>query len=75
MEDSAEDVERKIMKAYCPTAKDAEADLAKQDNSMSLVEDTLKNPILDYVKYIVMSNGDSLTVSGKTYATADDVKA
>ena len=70
MEDTVEDVRRKITKAYCPTAADEEgagggvgdneksttevtADAGKE--SMHLTEDTLKNPILDYVQHIVMS--------------------
>lgn len=64
MEDTVEDVRRKITKAYCPTAEEGEdektteaaadaADAGKE--SMHLTEDTLKNPILDYVQHIVMS--------------------
>jgi len=65
MEDTVEDVRRKITKAYCPTAEEGGAageeektmaengDAGKE--SMHLTEDTLKNPILDYVQHIVMS--------------------
>lgn len=66
MEDTIEDVERKIMKAYCPTVEKvkendsassatvtATADAGKE--SMNLTKDNLKNPILDYVQHIVLS--------------------
>eukprot|EP00584_Thalassiosira_punctigera_P004969 CAMPEP_0172531454 /NCGR_PEP_ID=MMETSP1067-20121228/4857_1 /TAXON_ID=265564 ORGANISM="Thalassiosira punctigera, Strain Tpunct2005C2" /NCGR_SAMPLE_ID=MMETSP1067 /ASSEMBLY_ACC=CAM_ASM_000444 /LENGTH=831 /DNA_ID=CAMNT_0013315837 /DNA_START=20 /DNA_END=2515 /DNA_ORIENTATION=- len=69
MEDTREDVERKIMRAYCPTevkggegndddagGEDA-ADAGKE--SMHLTKDELKNPILDYVQHIVLSPPDS----------------
>jgi tyrosyl-tRNA synthetase len=85
MEDGAEDMERKIRSAYCPTAvstapvaiaNSQQADLgdpamyagagdAKEEEeedagkeSMHLVNDddsALKNPILDYVRHIVLS--------------------
>src|SRR5210317_129231 len=63
MEDTVEDVERKISKAYCPTK---ERQVSEVDNngevtddagkeSMHLTKDNLKNPILDYVQHIVLS--------------------
>ena len=65
MEDTVEDVERKINKAYCPT-KEREVSSSEVDNngevtddagkeSMHLTKDNLKNPILDYVQHIVLS--------------------
>lgn len=68
MEDTEEDVHRKIMAAYCPRKKadvtenktkaskgdgDYEVDAGKE--SMHLVDDELKNPCLDYVKNIIFS--------------------
>ena len=68
MEDAAEDVKRKIRSAYCPTSIPSvvggggaqgdgeEGDAGKE--SMHLVNDDdsiLKNPILDYVRHIVLS--------------------
>lgn len=93
MEDTVEDVRRKITKAYCPTAEEAaggeskdtaaaaeEGDAGKE--SMHLTEDTLKNPILDYVQHIVMSPpGATFTCStsaapeGHTYDQYDAVKS
>ena len=73
MEDTAEDVERKIMKAYCPN-KEEEADESKANTedagkeSMHLVKDTLKNPVLDYIENIILSPPDAtFTVNGTTY--------
>jgi tyrosyl-tRNA synthetase len=92
MEDTVEDVRRKITKAYCPTADEAtggesketaaaeEGDAGKE--SMHLTEDTLKNPILDYVQHIVMSPpgatftcATSAALEGHTYDKYDDVKS
>eukprot|EP00929_Paragymnodinium_shiwhaense_P087482 TRINITY_DN4764_c0_g2_i1.p1 TRINITY_DN4764_c0_g2~~TRINITY_DN4764_c0_g2_i1.p1 ORF type:complete len:753 (+),score=267.95 TRINITY_DN4764_c0_g2_i1:87-2345(+) len=56
MEDSAADVERKIKQAYCPT-KPEEVSKVAEEESMQLVEDTLKNPCLDYCKNIVFPAG------------------
>jgi tyrosyl-tRNA synthetase len=76
MEDAAEDVERKIRSAYCPTSVNAaiaphtggdegNADAGKE--SLHLVNDddsVLKNPILDYVRHIVLSPpGSTFTCS------------
>ena len=66
MEDTVEDVARKINKAYCPTqeavdeSKDGEEEVAATTEdagkeSMHLTTDNLKNPILDYVQHIVLS--------------------
>ena len=43
MEDSAQDVERKIMQAYCPLEPEA-VELKAEDEGMQLEEDALKNP-------------------------------
>ncbi|KAL7522295.1 hypothetical protein ACHAWX_006987 [Stephanocyclus meneghinianus] len=70
MEDTAEDVERKIGMAYCPTMADVEGeeggtggasneeDAGKE--SIHLTQDILKNPILDYIQNIVLSPPGSL---------------
>ena len=76
MEDTAEDVERKIMAAYCPDHEeqpvtksggdDQEEDAGKE--SMHLKEDLLKNPCLDYIEHIILCPpGATFTVGGKTY--------
>jgi tyrosyl-tRNA synthetase len=71
MEDSPEDVERKILNAYCPDQEEEEEEKVNneeaakdEDNvvevdagkeSMHLVKDTLKNPCLDYIQHIIFS--------------------
>jgi tyrosyl-tRNA synthetase len=81
MEDSAEDVERKIMNAYCPMAEqqastpatDAVEDAGKE--SMQLTVDTLKNPCLDYIKNIIFSPaGATFTAGSTTYTDFESVK-
>mmetsp|Transcript_25585 Transcript_25585/g.38262 ORF Transcript_25585/g.38262 Transcript_25585/m.38262 type:complete len:817 (-) Transcript_25585:179-2629(-) len=74
MEDTAEDVERKIMKAYCPNKEEEQSGEAKEETqdagkeSMHLVKDTLKNPVLDYIENIILSPPDAtFTVNGSTY--------
>jgi tyrosyl-tRNA synthetase len=73
MEDSAEDVERKIMNAYCPTTKEETAtsivvgedeDAGKE--SMSLVVDEIKNPCLDYIENIIFSPPGATFTAGST---------
>mmetsp|Transcript_53731 Transcript_53731/g.172219 ORF Transcript_53731/g.172219 Transcript_53731/m.172219 type:complete len:746 (-) Transcript_53731:71-2308(-) len=74
MEDTSEDVARKIRNAYCPTTPEAAAEKA-EDDEMHLVKDNLKNPCLDYVRYILFSKpGFTFSVEGRTYATFEDVK-
>jgi tyrosyl-tRNA synthetase len=75
MEDTKEDVERKIKNAYCPTQADAKV-LSAVDDEMSLVKDELKNPCLDYLKYILFSNDKFVfTVGDKSYTTYEESKA
>mmetsp|Transcript_22161 Transcript_22161/g.53682 ORF Transcript_22161/g.53682 Transcript_22161/m.53682 type:complete len:825 (+) Transcript_22161:180-2654(+) len=93
MEDTSEDVERKIGKAYCPTAvkvKEGEegansggAAATTEDagkESMHLTTDELKNPILDYVRHIVLSPPDATftcatsTEDAKTYSDYNAVE-
>ena len=74
MEDTADDVERKIMAAYCPSteevselAQPAQTDDAGRE-SMHLKEDTLKNPCLDYIENIILSPpGATFTAGSTTY--------
>ena len=83
MEDTIEDVERKIMAAYCPNKAEAEAtgeaavevaDAGKE--SMHLTEDTLKNPCLDYIEHIILSPpGATFTVGATTYTDFGTIKA
>lgn len=80
MEDSVEDVHRKIMNAHCPiheealsSTDDTEVDAGKE--SMHLVKDTLKNPCLDYIQHIILSSpGSTFTVNDVTYSEFSSVK-
>ncbi|KAI2498603.1 tRNA synthetases class I (W and Y) [Fragilaria crotonensis] len=73
MEDAAEDVERKIRYAYCPTKEEtsAESVSAVDDagkESMNLSQDNLKNPCLDYVRHIIFAPpGATFTAGGTTF--------
>ena len=72
MEDTPEDVERKIMSAYCPTQEeektekkpDEEEDAGKE--SMQLTEIKIKNPCLDYIENIIFSPPDATFTAGET---------
>ncbi|CAJ1960042.1 unnamed protein product [Cylindrotheca closterium] len=81
MEDSAEDVERKIMNAYCPTEEEADGEKPKEEvqdagkESMHLVEDKIKNPCLDYIQHIIFSPpGASFKAGENTYTNFPDVR-
>jgi tyrosyl-tRNA synthetase len=82
MEDSAEDVERKIMNAYCPTKEEekqeqaeAEADDAGKE-SMHLLEEKIKNPCLDYIQHIIFSPpGATFSADGQIYTDFEAVRS
>jgi tyrosyl-tRNA synthetase len=74
MEDTVEDVERKIRNAYCPVKPDESTQKAV-DDEMRLVKDDLNNPCLDYVKHILFCKpGFAFNAGNKTYSTFDSVK-
>ena len=82
MEDTAEDVERKIMKAYCPNKEEKVAEDTEENTkdagkeSMHLVKDTLKNPVLDYIENIILSPpGATFTANGTTYEDFSLIRA
>ena len=87
MEDTVEDVERKIMAAYCPSRAEAKAESTSTEGdadattdagreSMHLTEDTLKNPCLDYIEHIILSPpGSTFTASSTTYTDFPTIKA
>lgn len=77
MEDTAEDIERKIRNAYCPTKPEADAVKAAEDEeSMQLVKDDLMNPCLDYLQHILFSReGYTLTVGSKCYTTFPEARS
>eukprot|EP00392_Amoebophrya_sp_AT5.2_P004962 g4971.t1 len=125
MEDTEEDVRRKISKAYCPAKPTAETLLKKQkleeekkskeqqaakeqatvskkaakkaakfggdadkpgaaadnaaeleDDSMQLVFDALKNPIIDYIQHIIFADpaAEPLEIGGEKYSSAEAIK-
>ena len=89
MEDSSEEVRRKIMAAYCPTTaptaggleKEPQDEHQEQDagkSSLQLIKDELKNPCLDYVKNIILNDDPTakttFTAAGITYNKFEDVK-
>eukprot|EP00978_Attheya_sp_CCMP212_P027541 scaffold92271_cov47-Attheya_sp.AAC.1 len=81
MEDSAEDVKRKISNAYCP-AKEEQTTATKEGEqvdagkeSMQLTVDNLKNPCLDYIKNIILSPpGATFTAGGTTFSDFPSIK-
>eukprot|EP00286_Rhodomonas_abbreviata_P022569 CAMPEP_0181304206 /NCGR_PEP_ID=MMETSP1101-20121128/9016_1 /TAXON_ID=46948 /ORGANISM="Rhodomonas abbreviata, Strain Caron Lab Isolate" /LENGTH=773 /DNA_ID=CAMNT_0023409927 /DNA_START=263 /DNA_END=2585 /DNA_ORIENTATION=+ len=88
MEDTPEDVQRKINNAYCPSkpeeeegkaeaaAGEAEGELDAGLESMHLSHDALKNPCLDYVQHIIFSVPDAtFEAGGKKYASFTEVEA
>lgn len=87
MEDTAEDVERKIRNAYCPSDETADTSAATAtavDNaddtdagkeSMHLTKDSLKNPCLDYIEHIIFSPpGATFTAGDKTFKNFSSVR-
>lgn len=81
MEDTSEDVERKILAAYCPNKEDIDDEEIKDigdagKESMHLTKDTLKNPCLDYIQNIILCPpGSTFTVNGVTYDTFGPIRA
>jgi len=83
MEDSVEDVARKLNNAYCPATAEEEEKKAPAEGdeidagleSMHLVENDLKNPCLDYVDNIIFSVPDQVfTCGGIDYTSFASVK-
>ncbi len=82
MEDTTDDVERKIMAAYCPNKEEELVDEETKDEidagkeSMQLKKDTLKNPCLDYIQHIILCPpGATFTVNDVTYSEFDPIRA
>lgn len=85
MEDTAEDVERKIMSAYCPTKEDEATTDANSSStgdeedagkaSMQLKEIKIKNPCLDYIENIIFSPPNAtFSAGGTTYDDFETVR-
>ncbi|CBZ25003.1 putative tyrosyl-tRNA synthetase [Leishmania mexicana MHOM/GT/2001/U1103] len=72
MEDTAEDVARKIRQAYCPRVKQS-ATAITDDGAPVATDD--RNPVLDYFQCVVYARpGAAATVDGTTYATYEDLE-
>ncbi|GAX14019.1 tyrosyl-tRNA synthetase [Fistulifera solaris] len=82
MEDTTEDVERKILQAYCPAVEEQESTSSTSNEevdagkaSMHLTVDNLKNPCLDYIQHIIFSPpGATFTAAGQTFTDFAAVK-
>ncbi|CAJ1331440.1 unnamed protein product [Effrenium voratum] len=76
MEDSPEDVRRKITNAACPREKEKKT--AKQSEQQGDTEEwILNNPVIDYIRYLVLENSKGrhqITVDGITYDEADSLE-
>ncbi|RNF04261.1 putative tyrosyl-tRNA synthetase [Trypanosoma rangeli] len=72
MEDTKEDVERKICHAYCPRSRQRKEEVS-EDGAPVPNED--KNPVLDYYQHVIYSRpGAKITVSGTTYKTYEELE-
>jgi tyrosyl-tRNA synthetase len=78
MEDSRDDIARKLTLAFCPTSSSSAngGAAAVADGELRLAVDDLENPCLDYVKHIVLADrqGATFTAGGQTYASYEAVK-
>lgn len=73
MEDSREDVERKIRNAYCPRVAQTTTEVT--DDGAPVASDE-KNPVLDYYQHIIYSRpGATATVDGVEYTTYEGLEA
>lgn len=72
MEDSAEDVDRKINQAYCPRVYQKKSEIRDDGAPESSTE---KNPILDYFECIVFSRVDgSVSINNKEYSNYESLE-
>jgi tyrosyl-tRNA synthetase len=72
MEDTEEDVARKIGQAYCPRV--VQSAYAVTDDGAPVATDD-RNPVLDYYQCVVYARpGVSATINGNTYATYEDLE-
>ncbi|KAG5483387.1 hypothetical protein LSCM1_04935 [Leishmania martiniquensis] len=72
MEDTEEDVARKIRQAYCPRVRQS-ADAIADDGAPVATDD--RNPVLDYFQCIVYARpGGAATIDGVSYATYADLE-
>lgn len=73
MEDTEEDVARKIGQAYCPRVAQSAQDVT--DDGAPVATDD-RNPVLDYYQCVVYARpGVAATIGGVTYATYEDLES
>ncbi|KPI83936.1 tyrosyl-tRNA synthetase putative (TyrS) [Leptomonas seymouri] len=73
MEDTEEDVARKIGQAYCPRVVQSAQDVT--DDGAPVATDD-RNPVLDYYRCVVYARpGVAATINGQRYATYDDLES
>ncbi|CAE7275995.1 unnamed protein product [Symbiodinium sp. CCMP2456] len=81
MEDTPEDVRRKITNAACPREKEPRT--SKQSELTGEVDGdsdgmVLNNPVIDYIRYLVLENAKgrgTIAVDGRTYDEADSLES
>lgn len=74
MEDTAEDVARKIRAAYCPRVVQKKVETGADDSGLPDADDD-KNPVLDYIECIVLSSpGSTMDVAGTTFTAYADLE-
>ncbi|EAN95560.1 putative tyrosyl-tRNA synthetase [Trypanosoma cruzi] len=72
MEDTREDVERKIRHAYCPRLRQKKAEVPEDGAPVSSEE---KNPVLDYFQHVIYSRpAASTTINGTLYKTYEELE-
>lgn len=72
MEDSAEDVTRKICQAYCPRVSQKKSEISDDGTPESSIE---KNPILDYYECIVFSRpNEKVCINNKEFNNYDSLE-
>lgn len=77
MEDTPEDVRRKITNAACPREKEKKSAKQSELQGDDTEEWILNNPVIDYVRYLILENSKgrhTITIDGKTYDEADSLE-
>lgn len=73
MEDTAEDVARKIAHAYCPRVVQTAEEIT--DDGAPAGDDD-KNPVLDYYQCIILSApGATTTINGRAFSTYEEIES
>lgn len=78
MEDTPEDVRRKITNAACPREKEKKSAKQSELQGDDTEEWILNNPVIDYIRYLILENSKgrhTITIDGKSYDEADSLEA